>query len=150
MTQTETRPQTQTGLKIGDAISSLLRDGMPVRFKAYDGSVAGPPDADITLELHNQRGLSYLLTAPGAKSCTNAEAAFGESTSRVVVAVAPDQVAAVLGAASAAGVPAAVIGQAGGTECIAEGAFTVPVETALRTWRDAIPNLMAGTAGEAS
>ena len=51
MTQTETRPQTQTGLKIGDAISSLLRDGMPVRFKAYDGSVAGPPDADITLEV---------------------------------------------------------------------------------------------------
>ncbi|MET0523951.1 MAG: class I SAM-dependent methyltransferase, partial [Nocardioides sp.] len=65
MTQTETRPQTQTGLKIGDAIGSLLRDGMPVRFKAYDGSSAGPPDADITLELHNQRGLSYLLTAPG-------------------------------------------------------------------------------------
>jgi cyclopropane-fatty-acyl-phospholipid synthase len=65
MTQTETRPQTPTGVKIGDAISSLLRDGMPVRFKAYDGSSAGPPDADITLELKNQRGLSYLLTAPG-------------------------------------------------------------------------------------
>ena len=58
MTQTETRPQTQTGLKIGDAISSLLRDGMPVRFTAYDGSTAGAADADITLELLNQRGLS--------------------------------------------------------------------------------------------
>jgi|tagenome__1003787_1003787.scaffolds.fasta_scaffold20987109_5 phosphoribosylformylglycinamidine (FGAM) synthase-like enzyme len=85
-----------------------------------------------------------LLTAPGAQSCTNAEAAFGESTSRVVVAVAAEQVAAVLGAASAAGVPAAVIGQAGGDQCIAEAAFSVPVETALRTWRDAIPTLMAG------
>ncbi|MGZ8745438.1 MAG: class I SAM-dependent methyltransferase [Nocardioides sp.] len=52
-------------LTIGDAVSSLLRDGMPVRFTAYDGSAAGPPDADITLELVNQRGLAYLLTAPG-------------------------------------------------------------------------------------
>ncbi len=50
---------------IGDAVTSLLRDGMPVRFTAYDGSAAGPPDADIGLELLNQRGLAYLLTAPG-------------------------------------------------------------------------------------
>jgi cyclopropane-fatty-acyl-phospholipid synthase len=52
-------------MMIGDAVSSLLRDGMPVRFSAYDGSVAGPADAEIGLELTNQRGLSYLLTAPG-------------------------------------------------------------------------------------
>ena len=52
-------------LPIGDAVASLLRDGMPVRFTAYDGSAAGPPDAEIGLELSNQRGLSYLLTAPG-------------------------------------------------------------------------------------
>jgi phosphoribosylformylglycinamidine synthase len=84
-----------------------------------------------------------LLTAPGAKACTPAEAAFGESTSRVLVAVGRDQVAAVLGAASVAGVPAAVIGQAGGDRCIADDAFSVPVATAHQTWRDAIPNLMA-------
>ncbi len=52
-------------LPIGDAVASLLRDGMPVRFTAYDGSAAGPEDAQITLELVNQRGLSYILTAPG-------------------------------------------------------------------------------------
>ncbi|GCD88454.1 cyclopropane-fatty-acyl-phospholipid synthase [Nocardioides sp. LS1] len=52
-------------MSIGDAVASLLRDGMPVRFSAYDGSSAGPPDAEIELELKNQRGLSYLLTAPG-------------------------------------------------------------------------------------
>jgi cyclopropane-fatty-acyl-phospholipid synthase len=52
-------------MSIGDAVASLLRDGMPVRFTAYDGSVAGPPDAEIGLELVTQRGLSYLLTAPG-------------------------------------------------------------------------------------
>nr|WP_084528220.1 cyclopropane-fatty-acyl-phospholipid synthase family protein [Nocardioides dokdonensis] len=42
-----------------------MREGMPVRFEAYDGSSAGPTDADITLRLLDQRGLAYLLTAPG-------------------------------------------------------------------------------------
>lgn len=50
---------------IAQSIASLLRDGMPVRFTAYDGSAAGPPDATIGLELLNERGLAYLLTAPG-------------------------------------------------------------------------------------
>ncbi len=52
-------------IKIGEAVESLMRDGMPVRFEAYDGSVAGEPDADITLTLRNRRGLAYLMTAPG-------------------------------------------------------------------------------------
>ena len=83
-----------------------------------------------------------VLTAPGARSCTPAEAAFGESTSRVVVAVDADQVAAVLGAASAAGVAAAVIGSAGGDQCIADGAFSVSLGAARQAWQEAIPNLM--------
>ena len=86
-----------------------------------------------------------LATAPGARSCSAAEAGFGESASRVVFSVTPDQVAAVLGAAAAAGVPAAVIGQAGGDRCIADGAFSVPLADAHRAWHDAIPNLMAPT-----
>ncbi len=52
-------------ITIGDTVASLLRDGMPVRFTAYDGSAAGPPDAEIRLDLSNQRGLAYLMTAPG-------------------------------------------------------------------------------------
>ncbi len=81
-----------------------------------------------------------LASAPGAATGTPAEAAFGESTSRVVLAVPAENVAAVLGAAASAGVPAAVIGQAGGDRCIAEGAFDVPLGLAHATWRDAIPN----------
>lgn len=59
--------QTSTGKRIliGDAISSLLKDGMPARFTAYDGSSAGDLDADVTLDLLNERGLRYILTAPG-------------------------------------------------------------------------------------
>jgi len=63
----------------------------------------------------------------------------------VVLAVTRDQVAAVLGAAAVAGVPAAVIGQAGGDACIADGAFSVSLVDAHRAWHDAIPNLMAPT-----
>ena len=42
-----------------------MRDGVPVRFTAYDGSAAGPSDAELGLELTSPRGLAYLLTAPG-------------------------------------------------------------------------------------
>ena len=50
---------------IGQALEQLIARGMPFRFTAYDGSTAGPADAPIHLHLRNQRGLSYLLTAPG-------------------------------------------------------------------------------------
>ena len=50
---------------IGEAISRLMPDGVPFRFTAYDGSCAGPDDAPVALHLCNERGLSYLLTAPG-------------------------------------------------------------------------------------
>jgi phosphoribosylformylglycinamidine synthase len=66
-----------------------------------------------------------LTTAPGARDCS------------------AEQVAAVLGAAAAAGVDAAVVGQAFGDRCIADGAFAVPLAEARRAWQDAIPNLMA-------
>lgn len=65
LTQNRAPRAPRATLPIGDAVASLLREGMPVRFTAYDGSAAGPPDAEIGLELVNQRGLSYLLTAPG-------------------------------------------------------------------------------------
>jgi cyclopropane-fatty-acyl-phospholipid synthase len=54
-------------LTIADALSRLMKDGMPFRFEAYDGSSAGPSreDAPFTLRLLNERGLAYLMTAPG-------------------------------------------------------------------------------------
>jgi cyclopropane-fatty-acyl-phospholipid synthase len=52
-------------LTIAQAVDSLLRHGMPLRFTASDGSTAGPADSELGLELVNQRGLAYLLTAPG-------------------------------------------------------------------------------------
>ncbi len=42
-----------------------MRDGLPLRFTAYDGSSAGPADAAYGLNLLNERGLAYIMTAPG-------------------------------------------------------------------------------------
>jgi len=37
----------------------------PMRFSAYDGSVAGPDEAPVELEIRSPLAVSYLLTSPG-------------------------------------------------------------------------------------
>ncbi len=59
-------------LSIADALGRLMKDGLPFRFEAFDGSSAGPEDAPIKLRLLNERGLSYLMTAPGDLGFTRA------------------------------------------------------------------------------
>ncbi|MGJ9413345.1 class I SAM-dependent methyltransferase [Aeromicrobium sp. CF4.19] len=56
-----------TRLTIAQAVERLMRDGMPFHFEAYDGSSAGPPaaEAPLTVRLLTERGLAYLMTAPG-------------------------------------------------------------------------------------
>ncbi len=56
---------TTTRLSIAEAFGSLLIGEIPFRFTAYDGSAIGPEDAEYGLELLNEQGLRYLLTAPG-------------------------------------------------------------------------------------
>lgn len=52
-------------LSIADALGKLMKADLPFRFEAFDGSVAGPEDAPFKMTLLNERGLSYLMTAPG-------------------------------------------------------------------------------------
>jgi cyclopropane-fatty-acyl-phospholipid synthase len=52
-------------LKIADAFTQLLTGPLPLRVTAYDGSSAGPEDAPFGFEVRTERGLSYLMTAPG-------------------------------------------------------------------------------------
>ncbi len=54
-----------TRVSVGEALTALMPAGVPFRLTAFDGSTAGPPDAPIGLHLASERGLSYLLTAPG-------------------------------------------------------------------------------------
>ena len=50
---------------IADAFTQLLTGPLPLRVTAYDGSSAGPEDAPFGFVVKNERGLSYLMTAPG-------------------------------------------------------------------------------------
>lgn len=52
-------------LPIADALAAVLPPALPVRIEAYDGSTGGDPEAPIGFALRNQRGLAYILTAPG-------------------------------------------------------------------------------------
>jgi len=49
---------------IANVINGFFEDGLPVRLTAYDGSSAGP-EGPYAIELTNERGLRYILTAPG-------------------------------------------------------------------------------------
>jgi cyclopropane-fatty-acyl-phospholipid synthase len=50
---------------IANALATVLGAGMPLQIRAYDGSTAGPADADAVLEIRSPKALSYLVTAPG-------------------------------------------------------------------------------------
>ena len=48
-----------------DLISAVTDGSVPMRVEAFDGSVVGSSDAGLTLKLHTERALRYLITAPG-------------------------------------------------------------------------------------
>ncbi|WP_431974302.1 class I SAM-dependent methyltransferase [Micromonospora haikouensis] len=50
---------------VADVVRAVTAGALPVRITGYDGSAVGPADAGITLAVRTERGLSYLLTAPG-------------------------------------------------------------------------------------
>jgi len=54
-----------TQVSIADALTTVTPDGLPFRFTAYDGSATGPEDSPVHMHLASERGLSYVLTAPG-------------------------------------------------------------------------------------
>ncbi len=54
-----------SAMTIADALAGFMPEDLSLRITAYDGSVAGPPDARFRMDLRNERGLAYLLTAPG-------------------------------------------------------------------------------------
>jgi phosphoribosylformylglycinamidine synthase len=75
-----------------------------------------------------------------------AVACFSESANRVVVAVDEARVDEILARAATAGVPAAVIGVAGGDRLVWTGAFDVSLSDAERAWRDTLPSALSGAA----
>jgi phosphoribosylformylglycinamidine synthase subunit PurL len=111
--------------RTGDLVRGLIRSG-EVRV-AHDLSDGGLIAAAADMALASNVGVKL---APAAGLPVHA-ALFGEDQARYLVAV--DNGYTVLAAAKAAGVPAAIIGQAGGESLAVEGLFALP----LATLRDA-------------
>ena len=52
-------------LTLAEILESFAAGRLPLKFSAYDGSTAGPDDAEFGLDLLTSRGTTYLATAPG-------------------------------------------------------------------------------------
>ncbi|WP_411721836.1 class I SAM-dependent methyltransferase [Mycetocola sp.] len=52
-------------LTVAEILEIFAGSRLPLRFTAYDGSAAGPPDATFGVELKTPRGLTYLATGRG-------------------------------------------------------------------------------------
>jgi cyclopropane-fatty-acyl-phospholipid synthase len=59
------RTHPDKNLTLAEILEILAGGTLPLRFTAYDGSSAGPPDAPFGLELTSPRGTTYLATARG-------------------------------------------------------------------------------------
>ncbi|KIU15451.1 class I SAM-dependent methyltransferase [Mycolicibacterium llatzerense] len=65
MTTTDDRGTTDGKLTLAEVLESFSSGRLPLKFEAYDGSSAGPEDAELGLNLLTPRGTTYLATAPG-------------------------------------------------------------------------------------
>src|SRR5688500_19566898 len=52
-------------LTLAEILEVFAAGQLPLKFSAYDGSTAGPDDAEFGLDLLTPRGTTYLATAPG-------------------------------------------------------------------------------------
>src|SRR6185436_18141614 len=52
-------------LTLAEILEIFAAGQLPLKFTAYDGSTAGPEDAELGLNLRTPRGTTYLATAPG-------------------------------------------------------------------------------------
>jgi phosphoribosylformylglycinamidine (FGAM) synthase-like enzyme len=123
-----------------DLVSTLVRERSVNGI--HDVSDGGPAVALAEMAINGEVGARVELIVD---DCTAAEAWFSEPASVVVASVSSASSALVCGQAAAAGIPARVIGTAGGERIEAKGAFDVAVADATTTYRTALPNLLANS-----
>jgi cyclopropane-fatty-acyl-phospholipid synthase len=63
--ETRAQPAPARKLTLAEILEIFLAGHLPLKFSAYDGSTAGPGDAELGLDLLTPRGTTYLATAPG-------------------------------------------------------------------------------------
>ncbi|MDF2901731.1 MAG: phosphoribosylformylglycinamidine synthase, partial [Phenylobacterium sp.] len=122
--------------KVGDLVRNLILSGQAA--VVHDLSDGGLIAAAAEMALASKLGLS--LTAP--EDVPAHAALFGEDQARYLIAV--KDAASVLDAAKAAGVTAAVVGQAGGEDIAVEGLFSLPLASLREAHEGWMPAYMGG------
>jgi phosphoribosylformylglycinamidine synthase len=122
----------------GDLVRGLIRDGRVET--VHDLADGGLAVAAAEMALASGIGL-WLETQ---RSLPAHAWLFGEDQGRYLLAVPPAREDEVLAAARAAGVPAAVIGDAGGADFAAEGLFDIPLDSLRATHEAWLPGFMGG------
>jgi phosphoribosylformylglycinamidine synthase subunit PurL len=116
-----------------------------VRRLVGDGMVLGVHDASdggfglALAEMAVQSGLGAVVRPPAG---SGHRWLFGESPSRFVLAVDPAAVGEVQRRATAAGVAAVTVGDAGGDRLTVEGQVDVPLADAVAAWKGRLPELL--------
>jgi cyclopropane-fatty-acyl-phospholipid synthase len=52
-------------MRLGEIFERVVHESAPVGFRGYDGSTAGPADAELMLEIRRPEAVAYIATAPG-------------------------------------------------------------------------------------
>jgi len=120
--------------RVGDLVRELITSGQ-VRV-AHDLSDGGLIAAAADLALASDVGVKLTIGAALPPHAT----LFGEDQARYLVAVANGY--AILAAAKAAGVPAAIVGQAGGQALAADGLFTLSLSELRKAHEGWMPGYM--------
>jgi phosphoribosylformylglycinamidine synthase len=129
------------GARLCGLVAALVADGAAAG--VHDCSDGGLAVAVAEMAIAGGCGFD-VAPEGGLAGLVPAVACFAESANRVVVAVDGARVDDVIARAAAAGVPATVIGAAGGDRLIWRGAFDVGLTDAETAWRDALPSALAG------
>jgi phosphoribosylformylglycinamidine synthase len=130
-------------LAVHRAVCELVRD------LVIDGLVLGVHDAadggvGVALaEMAVRSGVGAVVRPPDAAvAIAGHRWLFAESPSRFVLAVDPAALGEVQRRHRAAGVPAAVVGDAGGERLIVEGLVDVALADAVAAWKGRLPELL--------
>ena len=115
---------------------SLVTDGRLATVHDLAGGF-GPALGEMVAR--SRVGATVDLPAPGGHV-----ALFSETPSAVLASVDPAEVDALLADAATAGVPALVVGTAGGGRLRIGDLVDVDVDVVHRRWRDALPNALSG------
>jgi phosphoribosylformylglycinamidine synthase len=127
--------------RVGDLVRGLIEDqGIDTCHDIADGGLLV---ALAEMAIAGGRGFALLADAAG-EAMPAAAWLFGEDQARYLVAAAPPMAAAIVDRAAAAGVPARVIGTAGGDRLTLAAGHAISLEAAARAQESWLPAYMAG------